>query len=136
MGKRLARLVEVQSFQEGATDFLQRPINLEELQVRIKSLLLMKASSQEALENELKFLSTQITPHFLYNTFNTIIGLSYKGEEKTREALHHLSTYFRAKLDFQGQNNLIPLENEIELVQAYPPIEKMRFGNRLNINMI
>lgn len=93
----------------------------------------MKESSREAVKNELDFLSAQITPHFLYNTFNTIIGLSYKDEEKTREALQYLSTYFRAKLDFNGQDCLIPLENEIELVKAYLSIEKMRFGNRLNI---
>ncbi|MBK3497034.1 response regulator [Viridibacillus sp. YIM B01967] len=121
------------SLQGGANDFLQKPINLEELQVRIESLLSMKESSREAVKNELNFLSAQITPHFLYNTFNTIIGLSYKDEEKTREALQYLSTYFRAKLDFNAQNSLIPLENEIELVKAYLSIEKMRFGNRLTI---
>ncbi|MGE7838346.1 ATP-binding protein [Viridibacillus arvi] len=121
------------SLQGGANDFLQKPINLEELKVRIESLLSMKESSREAVKNELDFLSAQITPHFLYNTFNTIIGLSYKDEEKTREALQYLSTYFRAKLDFNGQDCLIPLENEIELVKAYLSIEKMRFGNRLNI---
>ncbi|HWI47356.1 MAG TPA: ATP-binding protein [Rummeliibacillus sp.] len=123
----------VVSFKGGANDFLQKPVNMEELKVRIDSLLLIKESSQEAIKNELNFLSTQITPHFLYNTFNTIIGLSYKDQEKTREALQYLSIYFRAKLDYKGQNSLIPLENEIELVQAYLEIEKLRFGDRLHI---
>lgn len=44
-----------------------------------------------------------------------------------------MSIYFRAKLDYNTQNNLIPLENEIELVQAYLAIEKLRFGERLHI---
>ena len=123
----------VESFKGGANDFLKKPVNMEELKVRIDSLLLIKESSQEAIKNELNSLTAQIAPHFLYNTFNTIIGLSYKDQEKTREALQYLSIYFRAKLNYNGQNNLIPLENEIELVQAYLAIEKLRFGDRLQI---
>lgn len=123
----------VVSFQLGANDFLQKPINLEELKVRIESLLLMKESSQEAVNNELSFFYAQITPHFLYNTLNTIIGLSYKDEEKTREALQYLAVYFRAKLDYKNHHSLVPLEDEVELVQAYLAIEKMRFGERLTI---
>ncbi len=123
----------VVSFKGGANDFLKKPVNMEELKIRIDSLLLIKESSKEAIKNELNSLSMQIPPHFLYNTFNTIIGLSYKDQEKTREALQYLSIYFRAKLDYNTQNNLIPLENEIELVQAYLAIEKLRFGERLHI---
>lgn len=123
----------VVSLKGGANDFLQKPVNMDELKVRIESLLLIKESSEKAIKNELNFLSAQITPHFLYNTFNTIIGLSYKDLEKTRAALQYLSIYFRAKLDYKSQNSFIPLEDEVELVQAYLAIEKMRFGDRLNI---
>lgn len=121
------------SFQAGANDFLQKPSNSEELKVRIESLLAMKKSAEDAINNELSYYNAQITPHFLYNTLNTIIGLSYKDEEKTREALEYLSIFFRAKLDFKNYNLLIPLEDEVELVKAYLAIEKMRFGNRLMI---
>ncbi len=123
----------ITSFQLGANDFLQKPINKKEMKVRIDSLLLMKESSQAAVNNELSYYFAQITPHFLYNTLNTIIGLSYKDAEKTREALQYLAIYFRAKLDYKNHHSLVPLEDELELVQAYLAIEKMRFGERLTI---
>ncbi|SEM88041.1 Glycosyl hydrolases family 2, sugar binding domain [Paenisporosarcina quisquiliarum] len=123
----------VVSFQMGANDFLQKPVNLDELKARVESLLLMKKSAQDALNHELSFYYAQIKPHFLYNTLNTIIGLSYTDVEKTRDALQHLAIYFRAKLDFQGHHSLVTLEDEVELVQSYLAIEQMRFGNRLSI---
>lgn len=123
----------VVSFQLGANDYLQKPVNMEELKVRMESLLSIKKSAQDAVKNELSRFYSQITPHFLYNTLNTIIGLSYKDQEKTREALEHLATYFRAKLDVRKQHSLVSLEDEVELVKSYLAIEKMRFGERLNI---
>lgn len=129
--RQLSELVV--SFQMGANDFLQKPVNLDELKARVESLLLMKKSTQDSLNHELSFFYAQIKPHFLYNTLNTIIGLSYEDEEKTREALQHLAIYFRAKLDFRGHHSHVMLEDEIELVQSYLAIEQIRFGDRLTI---
>lgn len=123
----------VVSFQMGANDFLQKPVNLDELKARVESLLLMKKSAREAINYELSFFYAQIAPHFLYNTLNTIIGLSYEDAEKTREALQHLAIYFRAKLDIQGHHSFVTLEDEVELVQSYLAIEQMRFSDRLTI---
>ncbi|MGR6898243.1 ATP-binding protein [Rummeliibacillus sp. TYF-LIM-RU47] len=123
----------VLSFQVGANGYLQKPIQKEELKARIESLLRMKKSAQDALHDELSFHYAQIKPHFLYNSLNTIIGLSYTDEEKTREALQHLAVYFRAKLDYRRPEALVSLEDEIELVESYLAIEKMRFGSRLNV---
>ncbi len=121
------------SFQLGANDYLQKPVNLKELEMRIESLLLMKKSAHDAIEHELSYFYAQITPHFLYNTLNSIIALSWSDQEKTRTALEHLSTYFRGKLDYQKQRSLVPLEEEIQLVKAYLAIEQMRFEERLQI---
>jgi len=123
----------VLSFQLGANDYLQKPVNLKELEMRIESLLLMKKSAHDAMENELSYFYSQITPHFLYNTLNSIIALSWSDQEKTQTALEHLSTYFRGKLDYQKQRSLVPLEEEIQLVKAYLAIEQMRFEERLRI---
>ncbi|WP_373233242.1 ATP-binding protein [Cohnella sp.] len=123
----------VLSFQLGANDYLQKPVHLKELEMRIESLLLMKKSAYDAVEHELSYFYAQITPHFLYNTLNSIISLSWSDQEKTRTALEHLSTYFRGKLDYEKQRSLVPLEEEIQLVQAYLAIEQMRFEERLRI---
>lgn len=121
------------SFQIGANDFLQKPVHLEELKARVDSLLLMKQSANDAIKHELSFYYSQITPHFLYNTINSIIGLSYIDDEKTREALTHLAVYFRAKLNFQSHHTFVPLEEELELLDAYLAIEQIRFGDRLQV---
>ncbi|MFC7688104.1 ATP-binding protein [Ureibacillus sp. GCM10028918] len=121
------------SMQIGANEFLQKPLILDELKVRVEFLLSMKSSSKESLVNELTMYYSQIKPHFLYNTLQTIIGLTYVDSSQTREALTYLATYFRAKLDFNSYRSLVPLEDELELVQAYLAIEKMRFGDRLKI---
>ncbi|HHV11761.1 MAG TPA: histidine kinase [Clostridiales bacterium] len=121
------------AFQAGASDFLSKPVVWEELRARIEIRLFFKKAAEEAVVKELKNLHAQIMPHFLYNTLNTIIGLSYKDTEKTCEALQHLSVYFRAKLDFSGNPSIVALDQELELVKAYLAIEKMRFNERLEL---
>lgn len=118
----------------GANDYLKKPVDEEELKLKIQSLLRMKASMEKGIQKEFQFFYSQISPHFLYNTLNTIIGLSYTDLEKTRRALHNLSIYFRGKLDLHKGKNLISLEDELELVRAYLDIEHMRFGEKLQIS--
>ncbi len=118
----------------GANDFLRKPIHAEELKAKVESLCSMKQAAQTAVHNELSFFYAQIAPHFLYNTLNTIIAMTYKDAEKTREALQHLATYFRGKLDFYKNNTMISLKQEMELVAAYVAIEQMRYGDRLTVH--
>ena len=122
------------SFQAGANDLIKKPVSPDELRARVQSLLSMKKSAQEAVKQELSYFHDQITPHFLYNTLNTVVSLSYISEEKTREALRNLTIYFRGKLDFYNHNALISIENEVQLLKAYLSIEKMRFGDKLHID--
>ncbi|MEC1178013.1 ATP-binding protein [Metasolibacillus meyeri] len=121
------------TLQVGANDYLQKPIAIDELFIRIESLLAIRQTSIDAIEAEMNYLYTQVTPHFVYNTLNTIIGLSYTNIENMREALYCLATYFRAKLNVHYRNSMVSLEEEIELVKAYLYIEKMRFGDRLTV---
>lgn len=128
-------LNEAQAFlSSGVNDYLKKPYETDELKARIHMLLMERKSAVEALNQELNRLQAQIMPHFLYNTLNAIIGLSYKDKEKTIEALQNLSTYFRAKLDFKGYQSFVDLEKEMELMKAYLSIEQMRYGNRLEIS--
>jgi len=123
----------VLSLQVGANDYMPKPIAMDELLVRIQSLLAVRQSSIDAIEDEMNYLYAQVTPHFVYNTLNTIIGLSYTDIENTREALYSLATYFRAKLNVHYRNSMVSIEDEIDLVKAYLYIEKMRFGDRLTV---
>lgn len=121
------------SFAAGANDILQKPFELAELRARMQSLLAMKSSSERAVRREMDFLQAQITPHFLYNSLNALVGLSYKDVDKLRETIHHLTTYLRGKFTFVFEGDRVTFEREIELVAAYLAIEQLRFGDRLHV---
>ncbi len=87
--------------------------------------------TEERLEKEFKYFYSQISPHFVFNTLNTIIALTYSDGEKTRRALNALAVYFRGKLELHTVKGLIPLKRELEMVKAYLEIEKMRYGDKL-----
>ena len=89
--------------------------------------------TEERLEKEFKYFFSQISPHFLYNTINTIIGLSYEDSDKSRDALRNLALYFRGKLDLHLHKGLISLESDIDMANAYLEIEKIRYGDKLNL---
>lgn len=89
--------------------------------------------TEERLEKEFKYFFSQISPHFLYNTINTIISLSYEDSGKSRDALRNLALYFRGKLDLHLHKGLISLENDIDMANAYLEIEKLRYGDKLNL---
>lgn len=83
--------------------------------------------------SELNFLHAQIQPHFLFNTINTIITYCRQEPNMARELLLDLSTYLRGKFDYDSENMQIALKEEIELIKSYLTIEKVRFGDRLQI---
>ncbi|MBP1932805.1 LytS/YhcK type 5TM receptor domain-containing protein [Ammoniphilus resinae] len=78
---------------------------------------------------ELRALQTQIQPHFLFNSLNTIVSYCRTNPEQARELLIHLSTIFRQNIE---QGEYIRIEQEHQYIQAYLAIQKGRFGNRIN----
>ncbi|MBY0159481.1 histidine kinase [Cytobacillus firmus] len=119
------------SMEIGANEYIQKPVDKLELLAKIKSLFAMKDSVSQSIHNELSYYQAQITPHFLYNTMNTIIGLSYQNADRARDALEHLAVYFRSKLDYTKHHSMVSIEEEMELVESYLAIEKIRFGDLL-----
>jgi sensor histidine kinase YesM len=85
----------------------------------------------EAKEAEIAFLRSQIKPHFLYNTLNSIAELCINEPNKAEELTLDLSQYLRSSFDFKQLDTLTTLGNELELIKAYINIEKARFGARL-----
>ncbi|ERT36829.1 sensor histidine kinase [Fusobacterium animalis] len=81
--------------------------------------------------SELKALQSQINPHFLFNVLNTMTSLIRTNPEKAREITIDLSNYLRYNLD----NNVksVELIKELNQVDTYIKIEKVRFGDKLNI---
>ncbi|MCU6709915.1 ATP-binding protein [Paenibacillus sp. J5C_2022] len=116
-----------------ANDFLPKPFNTYELQVRVRTLLHMKRSAEEAVDSEIAFLQAQIKPHFLYNALNTIVSFSLDDPKTTYRLLIKLSRYLRSSFDFNHVDKLVPLSKELELTESYLDIEKARFGDRLRV---
>lgn len=81
-------------------------------------------------EMEYKFLQAQLNPHFLYNTLNSMnfMALS-RGDTELSEIITSLAFLLRKKLDDKNQFDTI--QEEIEIVDAYIKIQKLRFKNRL-----
>nr|WP_255570775.1 histidine kinase [Cohnella sp. CFH 77786] len=119
----------------GANDTLAVPIASTELRARVRNLLRIKASAADFIRMEMAFLQAQIKPHFLFNTLNSIAALSEEDPAGLRRLLDSFATYLRESFRFDSMEPLIPLDRELGLVRSYLEIEKIRFGDRLSIEM-
>ncbi|WP_141687139.1 sensor histidine kinase [Fictibacillus enclensis] len=95
---------------------------------------LAEAEWQQKLlkDAEVKALQAQVHPHFLFNAINTISSLVRTDAPKARKLLIQLGVFFRSNL--QGARHLlIPLEKEIEHVDAYLSLEQARFPGKYEV---
>jgi two-component system LytT family sensor kinase len=82
----------------------------------------------------LQVLKMQIHPHFLFNTLHTIAALISRDQKAAHEMVTRLSDLLRATLDQSGRQE-IPLQEELEILKKYLEIMKVRFGERLSIEL-
>lgn len=85
-----------------------------------------------AREAELRALKAQINPHFLFNSLHSISALTSLDPARAREMCVLLGDFLRYTLGL-GEKSTIPLGDEIELVNRYLRVEKVRFGQRLEM---
>lgn len=83
-------------------------------------------------ESELKFLKAQIHPHFLFNTLNNLYGLTLEKSDLASEVVVKLSEMLDYML-YECNENLVPLEKEIKLLENYIALEKIRHDESLDI---
>jgi sensor histidine kinase YesM len=89
--------------------------------------------SELALKNkemQISLLKSQINPHFLFNTLNSISTLVHSSKEKARKVITQLSDIFRYALDSHN-GEMVMLSKEIEFIENYILIQQVRFGDRL-----
>lgn len=106
--------------------------SLNEMIEKIETLLEnVKADQTYLREAELELLQSQINPHFLYNTLDTIVWLAEGGDQKqVVEMVESLSDFFRISLN-KGKE-LITLEEEIKHVTSYLEIQQIRYRDILS----
>ena len=89
----------------------------------------LRASLAEA---RLAALRAQLNPHFLFNTLNAVSTLALKGDQSAvTETIGRLSVLLRAALN--GHSEEIPLAREIDFLDDYLAIQRIRFADRLSI---
>ncbi len=86
-------------------------------------------------EQELKLLKMQIHPHFLFNSLNTIYGFALKKGDEAPEMILKLSNLLDYIL-YQIEKPTVFLENEINHLEDYITLEKLRFHDTLQVNLI
>lgn len=83
---------------------------------------------------ELRLIKSQTNPHFLFNTLNTLYALSRKQSPHTPEGLMKLSNLLRFLL-YEASENVITISRELSIIQDYIELEKLRWGEKVNINL-
>jgi len=89
--------------------------------------------SREKLDAELKFLKSQIHPHFLFNTLNSLYALTLQKSNQSSEVVLKLSHFLDYML-YDCNVSQISLEKEIEQMQNLITLEKLRYGDRLDVD--
>jgi len=100
----------------------------ESLKNKIKKEGQYKALIREA---ELHALKSQINPHFLFNSLNSISSLTVSNPEKAQEMVINLSTFMRYSL-MHNEKEMVKFSRELDNIKLYLSIEKVRFGKKLN----
>jgi two-component system sensor histidine kinase AlgZ len=83
-----------------------------------------------AQDAELRMLRTQIDPHFLFNSLNSISALTSQDPKGAREMTLQLASFFRQSLGMESHRK-VTLQQEMVLIRHFLAIEKVRFGERL-----
>ncbi len=89
---------------------------------------------QEQLETNLRFLRSQISPHFFFNTLNNIYALTLKKSDKAPEIVLKLSELMRYLL-YGTEKSLQELSKEINCIKNYLELQRIRYDNNIDINV-
>lgn len=94
----------------------------------------MEILQKEKIESQYLILKNQVNPHFLFNSFNTLITVIEDDKETAIEYVNKLSDFFRNILTHKDQD-LILIKEELELVETYIFLQKKRYGNNFTVEM-
>ena len=88
---------------------------------------------QENSDAQLRLLMAQVQPHFMFNTLNNIYSQAQEESPKSAKMIMELSHILRYILD-EGKKDVVPLENELEMVVDYLNLEKIRYDDKLDLH--
>ena len=89
-----------------------------------------EAEARKLLSLQLESLQNQVNPHFLFNSFNTLVSVIDEDRKLAIDYVEHLSDFFRNVLVYSTRR-LIPMSEELELLGAYAFLQQKRYGESL-----
>jgi ligand-binding sensor domain-containing protein len=89
---------------------------------------------KESVESQFALLKSQINPHFLFNSFNTLITIIEENPGSAVEYVEHLSDFYRSILVYR-EKDMIPLQEELELARNFSYLLKRRFEDKFQIRI-
>lgn len=94
-----------------------------------------KRTNKKLLYNQVQLnaLKGQLNPHFLFNTFNTLYGISLQYPERTSDMIMKVSQLMRYQVE-NGNKEFVSLQEELEFISSYIELEKERVGYRCDID--
>ena len=104
------------------------------VRLREQRLQLASAREKENIQYQFDLLRSQVNPHFLFNSFNTLISLIENHPKEAVSYVERLSDLFRSMLAYRKET-LIPLKEELELLSNYAYLQLQRYRSNLHIAM-
>ena len=92
-----------------------------------------KELETQNMQSELRFLKSQINPHFLFNTLNSLYALTLKKSDKAPEIVIKLSEMMRYML-YECNERQVPLRKEVQYIRNYVDLEMLRQGQKVRID--
>ena len=90
---------------------------------------------KENTESQLQLLTAQVHPHFLFNTLNNVYSKTQKESPEGSQMIMGLSDLLRYIL-YEGRKPLVPLDKELQMILEYIHLEKIRYGNKLDLHYL
>ena len=118
----------------GLIPFLVASIIFRLINDRIRYERLEKEARSEKLASELKFLRSQVSPHFLFNMMTNMVSLARQKSDMLEPSLIRLSELLRYML-YESQEDRIPVTDEIAHIKNYVDLQKLRFGDDVNATL-
>lgn len=94
-----------------------------------------QALEQQNTQAELALLKSQLNPHFLFNTLNSIYSLSYQKSDKAPDAILKLSEVMRYML-YDSEDKMVLLEKELQYLHSFVDLQKARFKENIYVDLL
>lgn len=102
--------------------------------LRLQRISRMEALEKEKLLFQFETLRSQVNPHFLFNSFSTLMHIIEDDKKMAQDYVEKLSAFFRNILEYRDQN-LITLGEELKIAQNYLHLQQQRYGKNLMVEM-